>query len=217
MPICAGCGASYSDSFSFCPHCGREKPEPSTFTINVEVSRQRYEEAGLKIDLVRKEAINDYPFDYKPNVIDVVFGGSGRNWKEVRFYKLILISTHPTKGEYKAYESQAFRAFHASLKSKFVLPTVVKNSLWHQPEGREWIKRFFFEREEVWNDYNQYLIQDYWIGLTDTAVIRTPPFELEFDWSGSESQLFMNGFLTIGRYEPLDQLAKNYRYYRQTD
>jgi hypothetical protein len=28
MPVCAGCGASYEDSFKFCPYCGRAEPEP---------------------------------------------------------------------------------------------------------------------------------------------------------------------------------------------
>jgi predicted nucleic acid-binding Zn-ribbon protein len=27
MPLCEGCGASYEDSYKFCPHCGRAKPE----------------------------------------------------------------------------------------------------------------------------------------------------------------------------------------------
>lgn len=27
MPICQGCNNTYDDSFDFCPHCGRAKPD----------------------------------------------------------------------------------------------------------------------------------------------------------------------------------------------
>jgi len=33
MPICNGCGASYDDSFQFCPHCGRSRPEPQKIIV----------------------------------------------------------------------------------------------------------------------------------------------------------------------------------------
>jgi uncharacterized protein YjbI with pentapeptide repeats len=33
MPVCDGCGASYDNSFKFCPHCGRVKPEPTKIII----------------------------------------------------------------------------------------------------------------------------------------------------------------------------------------
>lgn len=28
MPVCSGCGASFEDTFQFCPHCGRSRPKP---------------------------------------------------------------------------------------------------------------------------------------------------------------------------------------------
>lgn len=37
MPLCQGCGASYDDTFQFCPHCGRAKPEPQS--INLQLMR----------------------------------------------------------------------------------------------------------------------------------------------------------------------------------
>jgi transcription elongation factor Elf1 len=41
MPLCEGCGSSYEDTFNFCPHCGRSKPEPETIKVAVEVSSKR--------------------------------------------------------------------------------------------------------------------------------------------------------------------------------
>ncbi len=38
MPTCAGCGFAYSDSFKFCPQCGRAKPDEPTLKIDVQVS-----------------------------------------------------------------------------------------------------------------------------------------------------------------------------------
>jgi hypothetical protein len=40
MPICEGCGASYEDTYKFCPHCGRAKPEPLKVNIEVDVSHK---------------------------------------------------------------------------------------------------------------------------------------------------------------------------------
>jgi hypothetical protein len=37
MPLCQGCGASYDDTYKFCPHCGRAKPEPQSFQSWAEV------------------------------------------------------------------------------------------------------------------------------------------------------------------------------------
>jgi uncharacterized protein YjbI with pentapeptide repeats len=33
MPLCDGCGASYENSFKFCPHCGRAKTEPQKIIV----------------------------------------------------------------------------------------------------------------------------------------------------------------------------------------
>lgn len=52
MPFCQGCGASYDDTFKFCPHCGRAKPETEGINFNVQVAPDRYEEAVLKIEVV---------------------------------------------------------------------------------------------------------------------------------------------------------------------
>lgn len=52
MPKCVGCGASYDDTFKFCPHCGRVKREPEAITLNVQVAPVRYEEAVLKVEVV---------------------------------------------------------------------------------------------------------------------------------------------------------------------
>ena len=52
MSTCAACGASYDDTFKFCPHCGRAKPEPELINLNVRVAPVRYEEAVLKIEVV---------------------------------------------------------------------------------------------------------------------------------------------------------------------
>ncbi|MPM45334.1 hypothetical protein SDC9_92021 [bioreactor metagenome] len=38
MPTCAGCGYAYSDSFKFCPQCGRPKPDEPKIVLDVKVS-----------------------------------------------------------------------------------------------------------------------------------------------------------------------------------
>lgn len=40
MPVCQGCGSSYEDTFQFCPHCGRAKPEPQKISIEVDIARK---------------------------------------------------------------------------------------------------------------------------------------------------------------------------------
>ena len=36
MPVCPGCGASYEDTYQFCPHCGRAKPAPQQVNVTYE-------------------------------------------------------------------------------------------------------------------------------------------------------------------------------------
>jgi hypothetical protein len=38
MPVCEGCGGSYAGNFSFCPYCGRAKPEPDVSKLEVEIT-----------------------------------------------------------------------------------------------------------------------------------------------------------------------------------
>lgn len=38
MPTCAGCGFAYSDTFKFCPQCGRAKPDEPKIVLDVKVS-----------------------------------------------------------------------------------------------------------------------------------------------------------------------------------
>ena len=212
MPVCKGCSASYDDSFTFCPYCGTVKPEPTR--VEIEISTQ-YEEAILRINLVKKETITEYPFNWQPNILEKILGDTGRNWTEVCFYNFLLTSTHPTKEEYAAYTSDPFRIFYSqAVRDELEFPIPVKNMLLHQPRGKEWIDRFFVERKKVWEDYNTYLIKNGWRGLTECSVKRTPPFEIEFDWSMGESALYMDGYLTIGKFSSVDKLVQNYRYNR---
>jgi hypothetical protein len=39
MPQCPGCSASYEDTFKFCPHCGRSKPEAPTIQVRFQEER----------------------------------------------------------------------------------------------------------------------------------------------------------------------------------
>lgn len=40
MPVCEGCGGSFSDEFQFCPHCGRAKPATPTIKIEHQVLKE---------------------------------------------------------------------------------------------------------------------------------------------------------------------------------
>lgn len=49
MPLCDGCGSSYDDSFSFCPHCGRAKPKPATLHVIIESTPANLEFAEMHL------------------------------------------------------------------------------------------------------------------------------------------------------------------------
>ena len=234
MPICKGCGSSYDGSFKFCPHCGRAKPEPEVLKINVQVEASGYEEAILEVEWLRKTEIKEYPFDWRPNLIDKILGDNKKHWTEISHFLFSLKSTHKEKGEYVAFKSDAFRAFYIHNDDiKFPIP--IKNMLSHTENGREWVEDIFLERAHAWKQFNTFLINNGWVGLTDSAINRIPPFYMKMhdEWFdktiGSERGnwlLEQIGFLIIGighpdnpdrffRKKTIESMENKYRYQRQ--
>lgn len=175
-----------------------------------------YEESVLKINLLKKTEIMEYPFNWRPNIIGKILGDFGRNWQEINHYELQLESYHPTIGKYVPYTSKPFRAFQGKVvKDELVFPIPVKNMLLYQPKGQEWLKLFFLERKRCWEELNNHLIQNGWTGVTDFAIRRSIPFKAEYDSTMKESDLFIDGSLVIGKFESIERLMENYRYRRQ--
>jgi len=55
MPVCQGCGGSYSDESNFCNYCGRAKPETNLLKIQVNVSSEdRWETCKINCVVVEK-------------------------------------------------------------------------------------------------------------------------------------------------------------------
>lgn len=179
MSTCAACGACYDDTFKFCPHCGRAKPEPESINLNVRVAPVRYEEAVLKIEVVGTAELTEPPFDYRPSRLTKLLGedGKSKNWTSTAILRLLLESTHPDKGKYLAYASGTFRGF---IERDFKLPnalvatfTALKFTASYPPH--KWLLDLFDERHQCWDEFNWYLISEGWIGLTQHATDRKAP------------------------------------------
>lgn len=228
MPVCEMCTASYDDEYKFCPYCGRARPEPDVTRIDVRVSVAPYEEATLEIELIEKVAVSEPPFDWRPNFLAKALGDRGHNWTEIGIYRLSLEVIHPTNGSYTPFRSSAFRAFQREQPhQKFSLPTPIQNSLVFQDDGHKWLRRFFQERRDAWEELNQYLLKEGWRGKTSAAKNRQPPFEIEFDLSQPQKlvdrmkaqdkqilDLQRDGFLSIGKWWHVPGEAPDYRYQR---
>jgi hypothetical protein len=175
MPLCQGCGASYDDNFKFCPHCGRAKPEPEAINLNVHVAPVRYEEAVLKIEVVGTTELTEPPFDYRPSGLTKMFGEGGRNWTQITTFRLLLDSFHPQRGQFVAYQSTMFRGYVVQLGNDLKFP-----ERFHSNElFRSWAEAVFSERRRALDSTNEQLIQEGWIGLTEHAMKRKAPSELE--------------------------------------
>ena len=139
----------------------------------------RYEEAKLNLKFVKKIRLTEYPFDYTPRYLEKLTGEVKEDWNVVGCFTFILTSNHPDKGEYVAYESDMFYIFPRLQEGYFKFPTVVGNQLVFQPKGQVWVDGFFRMRSHSWKQINTFLIQDNWIGITENAVKRIPPFNLQ--------------------------------------
>ena len=53
MPVCEGCGASYENSFKFCPHCGRSKPESALIVEDVNQVKGAVERTNAELEIAR--------------------------------------------------------------------------------------------------------------------------------------------------------------------
>lgn len=235
MPLCKGCGSSYDDEFKFCPHCGRAKPEPEEIRVRVQVEPTGYEEAILEIKQVNRTELWEYPFDWRPSFVEKLLGDRQKNWTEISHFVFSLKSIHKDKGEYIAFESDPFRAFYVP-NEEVEFPIPITGRLSNTEKGREWVKNIFLERSHAWDQFNTYLINNGWKGITEDAVQRTPPFYLEMPdaWlnkkiSNSDKRIYLIkqvGYLIIGlghpanpdrifRKKTLENTKNKYRYQRQ--
>lgn len=171
MPLCQGCGASYDDNYKFCPHCGRAKPEPQAINLNVQVAPVRYEEAVLKIEVLGTTELTEPPFDWRPSGMTKLMGEAGKNWTHITRFRLLLDCIHPFRGQYVGYSSMEFRGFAVEHFFHVELPHRFR----HNRTFQSWADKLFEERRMVWENTNQYLIQEGWIGLTKDATDRRFP------------------------------------------
>lgn len=175
MSTCAACGASYDDTFKFCPHCGRAKPEPESINLNVRVAPVRYEEAVLKIEVIGATELTEPPFDWRPSGLTKMLDEGGRNWTQITTFRLILDSYHPQSGQYVAYQSTKFRGYVVQLGNDLKFPARFDNNKSFQ----SWAEAVFSERRKAWDSTNNYLIQEGWTGLSENAMKRKVPPDLE--------------------------------------
>ena len=178
MPLCQGCGASYDDTFKFCPHCGRARPEPQAINLNVQVAPVRYEEAVLKIEVVGTTELTEPPFDWRPSGIRKALGETSKNWTRIAILRLLLESMYPDQGAYLAYVSGTFRGF---IEAGIDMPNVIvseftleKFSASHP--AHKWLLDLLDERRTRWNEFNSFLVSEGWTGLTQHATDREAPF-----------------------------------------
>lgn len=171
MPLCQGCGANYDDNYKFCPHCGRARPEPASINLNVQVAPVRYEEAVLKIEVVETAELTEPPFDWRPSGMTKLMGEAGRNWTQITKFRLLLDCIHPWRGQYVDYKSVEFRGFAVQHFFHVELPHRFR----YNRTFESWADTLFEERRRVWENTNQYLIQEGWIGLTKDAIDRWSP------------------------------------------
>ncbi len=167
MPLCAGCGSSYSDDFRFCPHCGRAQPEPARVRVEVVTGPAKYEEGTLRLVwLARSEK----------QLADKVRKGFLSGWKDeyvtVFFFQLELVAFHPTRNEYVAATSRVFRTIQ-ELDYTFGIQDRVGKS--DNRVTSEWYDAFIQEKSETWTQLNQELIRQGWTGITRYADRRESP------------------------------------------
>lgn len=99
MPVCQGCGASYENSFSFCPHCGRAKAEPQKIIVEhvasdritrKDVIAMLSGNAKYRLEVVKRNMMGDETSRprFRANLEGVDFSGldlSGLNLSGVNF------------------------------------------------------------------------------------------------------------------------------------
>lgn len=175
MPLCRGCGASYDDTYKFCPHCGRAKPEPQAVNLNVQVAPVRYEEAVLKIEVLGTTELTEPPFDWRPGGMTKLMGEAGKNWTHITKFRLLLDSFHPQTGRYVAFQSPEFRGYVVQLGNDVKFPDRFR----HNHLFRSWADDLFQERKRTWESTNDYLMREGWSGLTEKAIKREVPSFLE--------------------------------------
>jgi len=227
MTVCTACSSNYDDNFKFCPYCGQIKSEfRESVVAKIQISTPKFEEAVLRLELVKKTLLNEPPFDFSPGFLSKIWKDFTDNWKEMNLYRLALVSIHPEKGEYTPYTSGLFGIF----STPFKLPPEVAGGL-VDPSRYDWLRKFFSERKQAWDELNSYLIREGWMGITNRATNRKPPFKIEFPFI-SEAEFKTETSYRRGTYilekssllsddeylvvfKSFDELMEGYRFRRQ--
>jgi hypothetical protein len=137
MPICQGCGGSFSDEFNFCNYCGRAKPETNSLKIQVKVSSEdRWE--TCKVDNVMVEKSKGALWNARPPKLKWIANAIG------------------PKGQYVAAESVVFDGFLNNIFEDypfFINPTIVMSKA---------IKERNAMNSKLYDDFINTLLKDGW-------------------------------------------------------
>ena len=169
MPLCAGCGSSYSDDFRFCPHCGCARPEPVRVRVEVHSAPTQFEEGVLRLVYTGKS---------EEQLVDRGKRGMfGVGWTDVQlkvlFFVLDLEVIHPSKQHDVGLISDPFRGVFDRY-SDDVLRTLESECEYHNHTCK-WYDECREEPKNIWSRFNDCLISDGWNGITDEALERRLP------------------------------------------
>lgn len=173
MPLCAGCGSSYSDNFKYCPHCGRAKPEPTRVLVEVHSTPPQFEEGVLRLVYTGRSEVQLVDRGKK--------GMFGVGWTgvqiEVLFFVFDLKVFHPSRQHYVGLVSDPFRgAFYEDDADELqVLARVCE----YEHHKSKWYEGYRKELTDIWGRFNDRFIGDGWYGITKDAIERRLPEFLE--------------------------------------
>ena len=167
MPVCVGCGSSYSDDFRFCPHCGRAKPEPARVQVEVVSGPVKYEEATLRLAYTGRS---------EKQTIDKASRFLW-SWLDLEilayFFQLELVAFHPTRNKYVAVVSSDFRSFREYEVRTYLDWRLSNNKKSKVSSG--WYDVLVQEGHATWTRFNEDLIRQGWMPVTGPAIERRTP------------------------------------------
>lgn len=215
MPLCAGCGSSYSDDFKFCPHCGRATPESTRVLIEVHSAPIQFEEGVLRLVYTGKS--EDQLVDRGKR------GLFGVGWKDAQinvfFFVFDLKVYHQSRQHYVGLVSDPFRGafYEHSAHELRMLATACE----YEHHTSKWYEKYQKELTDIWGHFNDRLIENGWNGITQDAIKRQLPEFL--DRGGVIANASGNVFTDAERWSarpPNESKAvevSGYRYRRTVD
>lgn len=169
MPLCVGCGSAYSNDFTFCPHCGRAKPESTRVLVEVRSAPTQFEEGVLRLVYTGKSEVQ---------LVDRGKRGLfGVGWKDVQTHVLFFVfdlKVLPSSREhYVGLVSDPFRgAFYEDSADEL---QVLARACEYEHHKSEWYDKYQKELTDIWGRFNDRLIGDGWNGITQNAIERRLP------------------------------------------